>query len=96
MCNDAKNNSGQLSQQLQAQLHGAGSLQSNIDTRSLGKPQPFPGADEDWDDFSSMMRSYCGAQSPIMLKEMEQAEASDRAIVNLTMSDQEQGRSVQL
>ena len=53
---------------------------SSVDTRLLGKPKTFKGRDEDWRDWSMVMRAYAGAIDSRMLNEMEFAERMETSV----------------
>eukprot|EP00971_Amphidinium_carterae_P236330 4689937-Amphidinium_carterae.1 len=49
--------------------------QRAVDTRLLGRPKNFGGRDEEWPQWSVIMRAYAGAVSSKLLVEMDHVEA---------------------
>ena len=62
----------------------SGSTSASIDTRLLGKPTTFEGADEAWPPFQLILKAYCGALGQEYLDLMSSAEVTETVI---SMSD---------
>ena len=67
-----------------------------IDTRMLTKPQSLSGKDEDWMQWSVLIRAYCGALDPKLAEDMAAAEMSDVEIANRRLSEEVSRRSCSL
>ncbi len=67
----------------------------SIDTRVLGKPEPFDGQ-TGWRDWSTVFRAYCGACNRDLEQLMARAETSVEATLNVNMDADEAGMSSQL
>ena len=67
----------------------------SIDSRVLGKPEPFDGQ-TGWRDWSTVFRAYCGACNRDLEQLMARAEISVEATLNVNMDADEAGMSSQL
>ena len=61
---------------------------SAVDTRLLGKPDSFDGSQAKWRDWPIVFRSYAGALSSVLAREMPIAEKSTASCVNAVLSDE--------
>ena len=67
----------------------------SIDTRVLGKPEPFDGQ-TGWRDWSTVFRAYCGACNRDLEQLMAKAETNVEATLNVNLDADEAGLSSQL
>ena len=78
-----------------AQVQGARAAQTAtaqafsplIDTRMLTKPRSFNGKEEDWSQFATVTRAYCGALDPRLYNEMEEAAQQTVPVLNANLPD---------
>ena len=74
---------------------GARQPGSQIDVRTLGKPEAFNGTGS-WKDWSVVMRAYTAACYPEIVALMEMAEVTDDPVENSILRADARGLSVQL
>lgn len=67
-----------------------------VDTRVLGKPDSFDGAQEKWRDWSTILKAYCTVASPLLGDVLEACEFSETPFLNIGQSDGEREASRQL
>ena len=60
-----------------------------VDTRLLGKPGEFSGAQEAWRDWSAVFKGYAGAAVPRLQKLMEEAMKAAAPIPNATILEED-------
>ena len=59
-----------------------------VDTRLLGKPSDFSGAQDAWRDWSTVFNGYAGAAIPRLQKFMDDAAKAAAPIPNATIMDE--------
>ena len=74
-----------------APLRGSQATGVGVDTRLLGKPSDFSGAQDAWRDWSTVFKGYAGAAIPRLQKLMDEA-----ADPNATIMDEDRAASAQL
>ena len=68
-----------------------------VDTRLLGKPGVFSGAQEAWRDWSAVFRGYAGAAVPRLQKLMGEAAKATSPVPNVTiLKEEDRAASAQL
>ena len=67
-----------------------------IDTRMLTKPKTFSGKDEDWAQWSTVTRAYCGALDANLLLEMTTVEEEEGIVDHARLNDNQKQRSCSL
>ena len=72
-----------------APLRGTQATGVCVDTRLLGKPSDFTGAQDAWRDWSTMFKEYAGAAGPRLQKLMDTAGKATEPIQNATIIDDE-------
>ena len=72
---------------LQAQVERLGRV---FDTRNLGRPCQFNGADRAWRDWSVVFRSYAALVHPALKEEMQRVERLSTAETNAGLIETEQ------
>ena len=60
-----------------------------MDTRLLGKPNDFSGAQDAWRDWSAVFKGYAGAAVPRQQKLMEDAAKAAAPILNATILEED-------
>ena len=66
-----------------APLRGTQATGVGVDTRFLGKPSDFSGAQDAWRDWSTVFKEYAGAAIPRLQKLMDNAAKADSERHNL-------------
>ena len=73
---------------LREEVRGAPSTASRcVETRLLGKPSDFSGAQDAWRDWSTVFKGYAGAAIPRLLKLMDNAAKATGPTPNATILD---------
>ena len=74
------------------------SMQQNslIDTRTLGKPEPFKGTAEEFPDWVFIFKAYMGCINPQFTALLGRAESTGTPLVNRSLTAQEEQLSHQL
>ena len=67
-----------------------------IDACMLTKPKTFSGKDEDWAQWSTVTRAYCGALDANLLLEMTTVEEEEGIVDHARLNDNQKQRSCSL
>ena len=70
-------------------LRGTQATGVGVDTRLLGKPSDFSGAQDAWRDWSTVFKGYAGAAIPRLQKLMGDAAKATQSTPNATILDDE-------
>ena len=80
-----------------APLRGTQATGVGVDTRLLGKPSDFSGAQDAWRDWSTVFKVYDGAAIPRLQKLMDKAAKATEPTPNATiLDDDDRAASAQL
>ena len=78
-----------LRQEIRAPQSGSLTTGVGVDTRLLGKPAEFSGAQDAWRDWSAVFQGYAGAAVPRLQKLMVQAAKAGTPIPNATILEED-------
>ena len=70
-----------------APLRGTQATGVGVDTRLLGKPSDFSGAQDAWRDWSTVFKGHAGAATPRLQKLMDNAAKATEPTPNATILD---------
>ena len=78
-----------LRQEIRAPLRGSQTTGVGVDTRLLGKPGEFLGAQDAWRDWSAVVRGYAGAAVPRLQRLLVEAAKAGAPIPNATILEED-------